>query len=146
MTGTSVRGGQAGSVVGSQNAAGEGGEEEDDDDEDEVDGDDMLEGGVQDEEEHIKAEESIRWIYLRIRSVPVEHETTWLTRHRILLEKLDSDQTDRYTIFRRIKLRREIVRKVRTSSSLSTLQTANQNPRSRTKPSPSLSRSPSLSL
>jgi len=65
-------------------------EEAVEEDEDEGDGDDMLEGGAQDEEDHMKAEESIR----------------------ILLEKLDTDQTDRYTIFRRIKLRREIVRKI----------------------------------
>ncbi|KAF2503163.1 TAFII28-domain-containing protein [Lophium mytilinum] len=90
MTGASLRGGP-GSVVGSQNAAGEGGEDEDEDDEDEGEGmDTMLEGGAQDEEDASKAEQQIR----------------------ILLERLDDDQTERYTIFRRIKLRKEIVRKI----------------------------------
>ncbi|KAF2875514.1 hTAFII28-like protein conserved region-domain-containing protein [Massariosphaeria phaeospora] len=93
VTGSSVRGGKAPSAAdgGGDGAAAEGAEgdeEEDDDLEEEMDA--VLEGGKV--TEATKKQEK-------------EHE-------RILMEAMDPNQSDRYATYRRIRLKREIVRKL----------------------------------
>ncbi|OCK95997.1 TAFII28-domain-containing protein [Cenococcum geophilum 1.58] len=89
-TGTSVRGGKAGSAIESQNAAA--GEQDDEDEEEEGEGmEAVLEGGGKMDEAAEKQER--------------EHMS-------LLVEAFDQDQTERYEIWRRVKLKKEIVRKI----------------------------------
>ncbi|OCK84221.1 TAFII28-domain-containing protein [Lepidopterella palustris CBS 459.81] len=94
MTGTSVRGGKEGSrsvVVGEGEGEGEGGDMDDDEEEEGGEGVEMtVEGGPGDEAAEMQNKEKMK----------------------VLLEALSEDQAERYEIYRRIKLKKDIVRKI----------------------------------
>ncbi|KAF2194964.1 TAFII28-domain-containing protein [Zopfia rhizophila CBS 207.26] len=93
VTGTSIRGGKARSEVRSTTGVDDAGEEEegDEDEDDEDEGEGMeLEGGKMDEASEKREQEAMR----------------------ILMEAMDENQTTRYETYRRVKLKKEILRKI----------------------------------
>ncbi|KAF2708941.1 hypothetical protein K504DRAFT_468164 [Pleomassaria siparia CBS 279.74] len=93
VTGSSVKGGRRGdarSATGAEGGGDKEGDEEDDEDDFEEEMDAVLEGGKV--TEATKKQEK-------------EHE-------RLLMEAMDPNQSDRYATYRRIRLKREIVRKL----------------------------------